>query len=572
MRRIFTAALPAILLLLASACASQALAASDDSFAKVRRTELNLIRALVEQGVLPIDKAREMLRHAGIDPDLLKPQDGAQAAPSSAAVYGAPAEVGAAPAPPNAVIVPEATKQEITERVRQEVQAQSRAEARAAPSALPAWVQRISFGGDIRLRYERNDFATDNADDASGQAPLNLNTAKAIDQWYQLPAGTMLNALDSHEYLLLRARLNVDAKINETLKAGVRLSAVGGNVTSANPVDYDITLGQYGRPFSAAVSLAYLKWQPTSAWTVTGGRMLNPYLKSDLIFAPDLSLDGVSVAFAPQWTAAWGAFFNAGAHPLQTSQSGPFNTAPNQLLYASQAGVSWKSVDASQLSVAAAYYDFDGLQGRPDPLYPTNNTLNDASAPLFRQFGNTMFDLHYLWDTSSPLYAYAGQFRLVNFGAEYEYARFDPIRLALQLDWVRNVGFKTTQIEQRIGGAIAGLPYVLGPNGAQLNGVTDARTNGYLVNLRLGAAQLRQAGDWQVFGGVRYLQRDAVPDAFTSPDYRLGGTDNQSTYLGLNYAMSPAVSFTLRYISARSIDSGPKFGVDTWYLDLNGSF
>jgi hypothetical protein len=160
----------------------------------------------------------------------------------------------------------------------------------------------------------------------------------------------------------------------------------------------------------------------------------------------------------------------------------------------------------------------------------------------------------------------------VNLGGEIQFARFDPLRFSLQLDWVRNVGFNPAQIAQRIGPAIAGLPYVTTANGAQINGVNDARTSGYLVSLRAGVPELRAAGDWQVFGGTRYLERDAVPDAFTSPDYRLGGTDNQSTFVGVNVGLSPATYLTLRHISARSIDSGPKFGVDTWYVDLNGRF
>lgn len=537
---------------------------TDDRLEKIRAAELNLIRGLVDQGVLTREKAQELLRKAGVDPTLL----------DSTAGSSVPSPVITVPLqpPPPAALLPEETRKEIIEQVRQEAVAQERAEGSASPGVIPDWVRRLSFSGDMQLRYQRNDFASDNADDAGGLLPLGLNAAQAVNSWYQLPPGTIQNVLDSHEYLLMRTRFGVNAKVNDMLDAAVRVTMVAGNNSSVNPVYDYVTLGTYGRPFAAAISLAYLDWHPLPAWTLTGGRMLIPYLKSDLIFAPDLTLDGVAVGFAPQWSPQWGAFVNIGAHPLQTNQSGPFNTAADQWLFAGQVGLSWRRHDETQLRAAAAYYDFSGLQGKPDPLYPTNNTLNDDSAPLFRQFGNTMFDLHYLWDMSSPLYAYAGEFRLVNFAAEYEYARFDPVRLRLQLDWVRNVGFNPTQIEQRIGPAIAGLPYTVGPNGTQLNGVTYARTNGYFVRLQVGAAELQRFGDWQVFGGARYLERDAVPDAFTSPDYRLGGTDNQATFFGVNWGLTHATSLTLRYISARSIDSGPKLGVDTWFLDFNGRF
>ncbi len=571
-----------VFLFVALASGVRAAAAPNDNLGQVQATEVNLLRALVEQGVLTADKAAELLRRAGIDPDLLKaPIVASPRMPQAAPV--APAPPAVAPAAGPARLMPEATHDELLESVRQEVQAQSRAEGRANAATVPSWVQRISFGGDVRLRYLRNDYASDNG--ASSVAatgtppppPNPLNAASAIDGWYQLPAGTTNVVFDAHEYLQMRVRLNLESQVNEQLHAGVRLVTATGNDATASPVSYDVELGRFGRPFSAGFSLAYLQWTPLAALTVTAGRMMNPYFKSDLIFSPDLSLDGFAAGYAPHWGQGWGAFLNAGAHPLQTNQSGPFNTASNQWLYAAQSGVSWTAADETRARLALAYYDFSGIQGKADPALPANNGLNDDSAPLFRQFGNTMFNLRYqvinnLATPIAPLYGYAAQFRLMNLGADLELARFDPMRIGLQFDWVRNVGFNAAEIRQRLGPAIGTLPYLNGPSGTAITNIDRARIDGYLVNLRLGATELRHYGDWQLFSGVRYLQRDAVPDAFTSVDYRLGGTDNQATFLGVNVGLSAATSVTLRYIAARSIDAGPKFGVDSWFLDLNGRF
>jgi hypothetical protein len=526
-----------------------------DSLAQVQATEVRLIRALVDQGVLTKEKARALLQQAGISPALLESSDW----PVTPA---APAKSPAVP--DSAPIINDATRRGILDEVRQEVKAQASAEGRANAATLPAWVRNMSFGGDIRLRYLRNDFASDNS------APVLVNS------WYQLPAQSITDSTDSHERLQMRARLDVTTRINPDFTAGIQIVTAAGNDASANPVDLDVDLGRYGRPFSAAINLGYLQWRAAPTLSLTGGRMMNPYFKSDLIFAPDLSLDGLAIGYTPRLPGGLGAFVNGGVHPLQTGQSGPFNTASDQVLYALQGGAEWTSPDESRLRVAAAYYDFAGIQGKLDPVYPANNTLNDASAPLFRQLGNTMFDVHFQENVSgspnAPLYAYAAQFRLVNLGAQYELTRYDPMRLTIQLDWVRNIGFNAAEIAQRLGPAVASLPYFNGPNGAHINGVNDARTNGYFVNVRLGAPELRRLGQWQIYGGVRYLERDAVPDAFTAPDYRLGGTDNQATFLGMNVGLSRATSVSLRYIAARSIDSAPKFGVDTWQLDLNARF
>jgi hypothetical protein len=559
--------------------------APSDNFAQVQATELNLLRALVEQGVLTNDAAREMLRRAGIDPDLLKtPSVAAPRRPQAAPV--APAAIPPVPAP-RSQAVPDAVRDELFEEVHQEVQAQSRAEGRANRATVPAWVQRLTFSGDVRLRYLRNDFASDNGASsvtATGAPPPQLPpllAANVVSSWYQLPAGSFNTIFDSHDRLQIRARINVESALDDQLTGGIRLVSTAGNDATASAVSYDVELGRYARPYSLGVSLAYLQWKPTRSLQLTAGRMLNPYFRSDLIFAPEWSLDGLAVGYSPSlavdWARGLGLFLNGGAHPLQTSQSGPFNTASGQWLLAAQSGLSWTGTDESRARIALAYYDFAGIQGKPDPANPANNTLNDASAPGFRQFGNTMFDIHYqvvnnLSTSIAPLFGYAAQYRLMNLGADYEFARFDPVRLAVQLDWVRNVGFNATQIRQRLGLAVNTLPFINGPNGAQISNVDRARTNGYLVNFRLGASALRHYGDWQMLAGIRYLQRDAVPDAFTSPDYRLGGTDNQAVFVGMNLGISAATSVAMRYIAARSIDSGPKFGVDSWFLDLTGHF
>jgi hypothetical protein len=565
------------LLALASAQAgAQGAGGEEGKLRSVQAAEVNLIRSLVQQGVLGRDKAAELLRKAGVDASLLD-------FPGSAPNPPPAAPAAAAPAPE--LLHPQ-DRASIVEEVRDDVRSQARAQGQANPAALPEWIQRIHFGGDLRLRYLRDDFASDNQYAAyriSTSAPTSLIPLladQAVNQLYQLPSGTLPSVTGSEEFVLLRGRLNVDARLGETLKGGLRLSAVGGNDASASPVDYDIPLGRSGRPYSAAVSLGYLQWTPTPAWELSAGRMVNPYLRTDLIFAPDLSLDGVALGYQPRLSAQWNGFLAAGVHPLLTNQQGPYNGAHNQTLLAAQAGAQWRADNGSQWRLAAAYYDFDGLQGRADPLLPTNNTLDDASAPAFRQFGNTMFNLHYQWDVNSPLYGYAGEFRLADLGAQLEWARFDPLHLSLQIDWVRNVGFNTSEIVQRLGGSLASVPGPTNPStnapltihGLPDNGVTRPRTNGYLVHLQAGAAELRQAGDWQLFGGFRYLERDAVPDAFTSPDYRLGGTDVRASYLGLNWAVSPSVDMSLRYITAHSIDLPVPFGVDSWFLDLNGHF
>jgi len=533
---------------------------------QVRNTVLGLIRALVDQGVLTAAKAQEMLRQAGLDPALLSAPQTTPAAPLAGSE------------PPKPVVrvpyVPEVVKDEIREQVKQEVLAQAKAEHWYEPGALPAWLSKIDVYGDMLLRYQVDTFASDNA------------ALSAIDAVYQLPFGTTKNDTAANERLRLRARLGLNVRLSEEFNAGMRVVTVQGDDATASPISYPVQLGRFGRPMSAAFDLAFLQWKtpydlqfnagrirnPYAPVTPLfgGGRAANPYIASDLIWAPELTFDGIAATWTPNYAEEWSGLLTLGAHPLRiTAPSSIANTSDNQWLFGAQAGTKWKGSDDSRLDLAASFYYFDHLEGELNPANPPGNTLNSSTAPQFRQLGNTMFNVNFLSaPNAAPVYAYASKFHLLDVSVDYQYTGFDPVWAWLRLDWVRNLGFDSADIANRIGQQIVELPTDV--SGA--NGVHRARVTGYLGAFQFGSSKLDRFGDWQVFGGYRYLERDAVPDAFTSGDYRLGGTDSRSEFAGMNLGVSPAVSLTMRYVTSRSIDAVPRFAVDTWFLDLFGRF
>jgi hypothetical protein len=83
--------------------------------------------------------------------------------------------------------------------------------------------------------------------------------------------------------------------------------------------------------------------------------------------------------------------------------------------------------------------------------------------------------------------------------------------------------------------------------------------------------QLARMHDWQVFGGYRYVERDAVVDAFTDPDFHGGGTDAKGYFLGASYGVRRNTWLSMRWLSANEIN-GPRLAVDTLHLDLNARF
>ena len=79
------------------------------------------------------------------------------------------------------------------------------------------------------------------------------------------------------------------------------------------------------------------------------------------------------------------------------------------------------------------------------------------------------------------------------------------------------------------------------------------------------------AGAWRALIGYRYLQRDAVIDAYTDSDFHFGGTDATGYYFVGEYGLANRVWARLRYLSANAID-GATLGIDTLQIDLNTRF
>jgi len=524
---------------------AQAPATTGDSVEQIRNSLLSLVRALVDQNVLTVAKAEQMLREAGIDPALL-----AGPAPGSPAPVPPPRSVVRVP------YVPEVVKRELRDEIRRDVLAQARAERWGDPGALPPWLSRLSFDGSVRVRAQYDAFASDN------EAFPTL-----IDTFQQLPIGTTQSTTEDRERLRLRARLGVTARVSEEVRAGVRLvTSSGGDGNS--PVSANVDLGRFNQRPGIAFDLAYIEWsRPTLA--LSGGRIANPYLSTDLVWATDLTMDGVAFRYRPRFSPAWGAFFTAGIHPLRELAGGPLSLASDKWLYAAQVGADWRGPGGSGLDVGVAYYDFSNIEGRLNPADPADNSLYNASAPLFRQRGNTMFNiLAQSSTTGAQLFGIASQFQLINVTVNYTFGRFDPYRFAVRADYLRNIGFDRDEIAARIGPAAAGLPF----DRTGQTGLQRARTTGYRFELQFGHGMPEAFGQWQLFAGYRYLERDAVPDGFTSGDYRLGGTDVKGAFVGANVGLARNTSLTLRYIAADSIDLAPRLQVDGWFLDVNARF
>ena len=407
----------------------------------------------------------------------------------------------------------------IDENMRRDVQAQ--VAEKIVP--LPEWTRRVRIGGDFRLRYEGDFFGSGN-----GVFVKPDNTTQ------------LLNSTVDREMLRIRARLAITAKVNNEVEVGFGL-ATG---TTNNPVSTNATLGDTLNKKNLLLDTAYMKWDPYATLTLWGGRFANPWFSTDLVWDQDLNFDGVAFTYKPKFSPTLSMFLTAGAFAIQEVES----SSRDKWLYAGQLGLQYRDDKRLTATVAAAIYDFAHVTGRAND--PSRPGVNDYTAPQFQQKGNTLFDI----DPSTTIKtAYAAEFRELNIGASINLGFWDPLRVVLMGDYVNNIGYDSAKVNALTGHEV------------------KKETAGYQVGLSIGYPSTREYGQWKLLTNYKYLESDAVIDAFTDSDFHLGGTNAKGWTAGGDLGIGKNTWVSTRWITTNEI-SGPPLAVDVFQFNLNARF
>jgi hypothetical protein len=541
---------------------------------------INLIRLLVQEGVLTQDKANALIRQAEDEAAAAaRGQTMAVNAPSGAPKVAA----GGAPAAPQSVrvpYIPEIVRKQIRDEVKQEVLQQAKAENWAAPDQFPDWVKSVRISGDFRLRQEWDVFDKRNSPDFINYSALNAGAPFDLNNGVVPPP--LLDTTEDRQRLRERFRLGIGAQIDDEWAAGVRLAT--GNTT--NPVSTNQTLGTSLSDDSFNLDRAFVRYQPLSWVTAWLGRFPDPWFATDLVWDDDVNFDGVAVQLTPR---PFGDDLRPslvfGAFPIANT---PFNFPDNTTdkaasrdvwLYAAQAGVDWRPDPDYEIRVGLAYYYFNNIDGvLSSPCTATTSSSTpcdtDETRPGFIQQGNTLFALRNLLNTGQTnptqfqYYGLASKFHELNLTTRLDYTATDPVHVILDLDFVKNLGFDRS--------AIAGKVPVnnRGPSPDPANlvpGPWDGGDSAFQTRITIGYPTLRERWDWNFNVGYKYIESDSVVDAFTDSDFHLGGTNAKGYFVGAGLGIARGVDLSAKWYSAREV-TGPAYSVDVIQVDLNGRF
>jgi polyhydroxyalkanoate synthesis regulator phasin len=573
-----------------------AVAADKPDLSQLRSSLQDLVSDMVEHGVLTSDKAKEIERDAVAEARsaafdaveaataardaaleamnaAIEARDAALAARSgSDEMHTTLERVAMAERPDggttvHVTYVPEFVKDEIREQVRAEVRQDvtedviehAKEESWGIADALPDWVRGMNWSTDVRLRSDSNLYDDQNIPNSIIN-PQAVNDAGGI---VAAGADAFSNTTEDRHRLRARWRLAMEAKPSDQVTIGARL--ITGNAD--DPVSANQTLGDDNLSnFTVLLDRAFLQWDRPNFegfnWlTLTGGRMPNPYFSTDLLWDEDLNFDGLAGSvrhnfgpggdlFAREHPSSM-VFFTFGAFSIDENELPVDDDSSNdKWLLGAQLGYEHNFANQSGFKVGLAFYDYVNVTGDRNTF---GSTLRDVTAPAFVQIGNTLYDIRNDNDLTTNLLALAADYSIIDLLAEYRYTGFAPIHLVVTADILDNIAYDEGEILARTGTRV------------------PERNTAYYIKFEAGWPVISKWGDWSVFGGYKYLQRDAVIDSFTDSDFHLGGTNAKGWILGTKYGLTHNTWVRARWISSDEID-GPPFGVDVVHLDLNAAF
>lgn len=556
---------------------------------------VNLINLLVKQGTLSEDQAAALIKQADDEAYVARQarRDAAAKAEDAEKAATTATEAVSPPGTKRVTYVPEIVKKQLREEIRAEVMDRAHKENWASPGKYPEWAQRIRFYGDIRTRYEGDYFP-------AGNAPLqNYNATNTGSPFQEDFAGVSINPYLPPSYNVtqdrnrfrFRARLGADVDLFDGFTAGLRIAT--GETSS--PISTNQTFGGNGGNFSKYalwLDRAFIRYQPVQDVAASVGRFDNPFWSpTDLAWYKDLGFDGFAVQAKYQVDEGFTPFFVGGAFPVfNTDLNAGLNIAELDLsknvvpvkspsrdkwLFGAQTGFAARFDPETNLTMAVAYYDFTNVRGRLSStclVYSVSDTCDtDLLRPSFAQKGNTYMRLRDIPNMAIPAqtvnyqyYGLASDFRPVVASAQLDFAQFNPIHVILDAEYIWNTAFDRAAVA-----SVAVNNFGSGTTTAP--GAYNGGNQGWLARMIVGNKEIKHLWDWNAHVGYKYLQTDAMVDAFVDSDFGLGGTNLKGYFIGGNVGLGENIWGSVRWMSANNI-AGLPYAVDIVQLDLNARF
>jgi outer membrane murein-binding lipoprotein Lpp len=337
----------------------------------------------------------------------------------------------------------------------------------ALPDSLK-WAEKVKLSGDLRYRHE------------------SINK-QSSGRW---------NPGDNKNRI--RARLQMDAKVNDDWDVTFRIASGSADPTSTNQ-----TLEDAFSSKAIWLDMAYFNWHPgsLSGLNLYGGKMKNPFYRTggnQLIWDDDLNPEGIAVSYKKPFDGSDNLCINGGG--FWVDQSSTLSTS----LWGVQSYVKHLFEDKNHLLGGISYYNYGNIEERGD----LKSTWSSSSSFL----GNSVVSSKYKND-----------YDIVEAFGEYGFA-YNEVPMSLFGNYVKNVA------------------------------ATSSGDAGWLIGVKINKA--KYPGSWEFAYDYRDLQSDAVVGQFNDSDFAGGGTDAKGHRFGFKYQIAKNLEGCLTYFMDKLDTSG----------------
>ena len=390
---------------------------------------------------------------------------------------------------------------------KQELQREALIEKVKSHDKLLETLQRISWFGDMRLRYEIVDRASDNstANDADGH----LDTDRAR----------------------IRFRFGARAHVYEDLDFVFRLSTGGDTASTSGNTTLDGTFGNE----AISLNLAYGSWEFMNGLIVQGGKVKNPFMKSEVVWDNDVNPEGLSQIYQ-QKLGDTTLQFVAGQYIVEETDRKNNIDSDDVILLAWQAQLHQKT-KAGKFKFAVAWYDY--------------HHLTDQGSAITKQLGSG-----------------DGQRNSQVTGTDVNTTNMQT--LDFMADWSSPIGSKHGNLFYE---------YALNTSAdapAGNNTIAQNLDTAWQLGLKFGDKNVKKAGQWQIKTLYRVVQQDAVFYALTDSSFHQGGTNAKGIEVGAKYAIRKGMQLGYTFFNTtneRGDVNGGKLDIPGQHqLDLQFSF
>jgi hypothetical protein len=350
------------------------------------------------------------------------------------------------------------------------------------------WAGKIKVRGDLRYRHEY------------------IGSERIVDEGVE-------DAEDRNRQRI-RARLGVDAKVTDNVKATLQFATGGEDPRSSNQ-----TLGGTSSRKSIGLDLAYADWGFMQGGNVLLGKQPIPIFRpgQSLFFDGDVNPEGAAVKLDR------GMLFGTAYGWWLTEQFNSDSAGENAdaTIFGLQAGLKFPLLGGETV-LAANYYDCGACRTN-SPLYANNSN------------GNTTYRVG---TSTTNLLAYD----------------YDILELAAQ-----------------VGTTVGALPLTLWANYARNMAEDVEHDTAYGAGVVLGKASNPET--WELGALYQSIEKDALFAQWIDSDFGDGKTDADGWVLKAGYA--PVRNFTVNatwFINTLNKDVGTELDYDRLQLDLNYKF